>query len=193
MLSRRNVRIKVMQVLYAVAKDETFDQKVLTKEYWKRIDSSFELLLFCIYNLMEIAKISSEDYEKRKNKHLITDFDKIFTAKLWQNSMIQALAKSRVAEKKFDSYKFGSRVDKDHYKSIYYEFVKEDAYIQFISNETTDEENLELLLELFRFCRKSELFTELIEDQFANWEDDKSLIIGSIKKILNLLPALRLY
>jgi N utilization substance protein B len=44
-------------------------------------------------------------------------------------------------------------------------------------------------LELFRFCRKNELFNEIIEDQFANWEDDKSLIIGTIKKVLKSLPS----
>jgi len=33
------------------------------------------------------------------------------------------------------------------------------------------------------------LFNEIIEDQFANWEDDKSLIIGAIKKVLKALPS----
>ncbi|MBK9734223.1 MAG: transcription antitermination factor NusB [Saprospiraceae bacterium] len=33
------------------------------------------------------------------------------------------------------------------------------------------------------------MFNEIIEDQFANWEDDKSLIIGTIKKVLKSLPS----
>jgi transcription antitermination protein NusB len=189
MLSRRNVRVKVMQVLYALAKDESFDPKNLSKEYWKRIDSSFELLLFSIYNIIEIAKIAVEDGEKRKNKHLPTEIDKVFSAKLWQNNMIQTLVESKAVAKKFENYYFGSKVDKDHYKTIYYDFCKEEAYTSFLVNETTKDENLETLLELYRFCRRNELFNEIIEDQFANWEDDKSLIIGSIKKILKGLPS----
>ncbi len=189
MLSRRNVRIKVMQVLYAVAKDDSFDTKNLNKEYWKRIDSSFELLMISLYNLVEIAKIASEDGENRKMKHLPTDIDKIFTSKLWTNHMIQGLVDSKIITKKFTDYGFGQRMDKDHYKRIYHEFAKEDPYIAFLSKETTEEENLEMLLELFRFCRRNELFNEIIEDQFSNWEDDKSLIIGVIKKILKELPS----
>ena len=86
------------------------------------------------------------------------------------------------------SLKDAQKVDKDHFKTIYFDFSKEDAYIQFVSKETDKEENLEMLLELFRFCRRSEFFNEIIEDQYANWEDDKSLIIGTIKKILKELP-----
>jgi transcription antitermination protein NusB len=189
MLSRRNVRVKVMQVLYAVAKDDTFDTKQLKGEYWKRIDASFELLLYSMFNLMEIAKVSVEDHEKRKNKHLPTDIDKVFKPKLWDNPMIQALVMSKVVANKFDSYKFGNRIDKDHNKKIYFEFAKEESYNEFLIKETTNDENLDMLLELFRFCRKNELFNEIIEDQFSNWEDDKSLIIGAIKKILKELPS----
>jgi transcription antitermination protein NusB len=189
MLSRRNVRIKVMQVLYAQSRDESLDQKATVKEYWKKIEDSFDLLLFSIYNLINITKTASDDFEKRKAKHLPSEIDKVFTPKLWTNSMIQALVKNKFIQQKFEKKGFAQKVDKDHLRSIYFEFCKEDVYTQFLSKETNNEENLEMLLELFRFCRRSELFNEIIEDHFANWEDDKSLIIGTIKKVLKALPS----
>lgn len=189
MLSRRNVRIKVMQVLYAQNRDESLDQKATVREYWKKIEDSFDLLLFSVYNLIHIARTASDDFEKRKSKHLPSELDKTFTPKLWSNSMIQALMKNKLIQQKFEKKYFAQKVDKDHFRSIYFEFCKEDSYIQFLSKETSNDENLEMLLELFRFCRKSELFNEIIEDQFANWEDDKSLIIGTIKKVLKALPT----
>ncbi|MBK8669053.1 MAG: hypothetical protein IPN89_06115 [Saprospiraceae bacterium] len=48
MLSRRNVRVKVMQVLYAQSRDESLDYNSTMKEYWKKIDDSFDLLLFSV-------------------------------------------------------------------------------------------------------------------------------------------------
>lgn len=189
MLSRRNVRVKVMQVLYAQNRDESLDQKATVKEYWKKIEDSFDLLMFSIYNLINITRTATDDFEKRKAKHLPSDLDKVFTPKLWSNSMIQALVKNKVIQQKFEKKGFAQKVDKDHFRSIYFEFCKEESYTQFISNETDNEQNLEMLLELFRFCRRSELFNEIIEDHFANWEDDKSLIIGTIKKVLKALPA----
>jgi N utilization substance protein B len=189
MLSRRNVRVKVMQVLYAQNRDESLDQKATVKEYWKKIEDSFDLLLFSIYNLINITRTATDDFEKRKAKHLPSELDKVFTPKLWSNAMIQGLVKNKVIQQKFEKKGFAQKVDKDHFRSIYFEFCKEESYTQFISNETDNEQNLEMLLELFRFCRRSELFNEIIEDHFANWEDDKSLIIGTIKKVLKALPS----
>lgn len=178
-----------MQVLYAQSRDETMDYETTIKEYWKKIDDSFSLLLFSIYNLIYITRTASEDFEKRKVKHLPTDLDKKFLPKLWENDMVQGLARNSMLQSKFEKNKFSEKVDKDHLRNIYYEFAKEDAYIKFIENETTHDETLEMLLELFRFCRRNELFNEIIEDQYANWEDDKSLIIGAIKKVLKSLPS----
>ncbi len=178
-----------MQVLYAQSRDESLDYNATMKEYWKKIDDSFHLLLFSLYNLIQITKIASEDQEKRKSKHLPTELDKKFTSKLWSNPMIQALVKNKTIQTKFEKLYFAQKVDKDHFKTIYYEFVKEEAYTTFLTNETTNDENLEMLLELFRFCRRNELFNEIIEDHYANWEDDKSLIIGTIKKVLKALPS----
>lgn len=189
MLSRRNVRVKVMQVLYTQSRDESLDQKATTKEYWKKIEDSFDLLLFSLYNLINITRSASDDFEKRKAKHLPSDLDKLFTPKLWTNPMIQALVKNKFIQQKFEKKGFAQMVDKDHFRTIYFEFCKEDLYTEFISKETTHEENLEMLLELFRFCRKNELFNEIIEDHFANWEDDKTIIIGTIKKVLKGLPS----
>ncbi|MBK8626120.1 MAG: transcription antitermination factor NusB [Saprospiraceae bacterium] len=189
MLSRRNVRVKVMQVLYAQNRDESLDQKATVREYWKKIEDSFDLLLFSLYNLINITRTATDDYEKRKAKHLPSELDKVFTPKLWNNSMIQGLVKNKFIQQKFEKKGFAQKVDKDHFRSIYFEFCKEDSYTQFLSKETDNEENLEMLLELFRFCRRSELFNEIIEDHYANWEDDKSLIIGTIKKVFKVLPS----
>lgn len=188
MLSRRNVRVKVMQILYTYNRDKIFTKEDAIKEYWARIESSYELLLFSIYNIIQIAKISTEDCDKRKSKHLPTDFDKVFEAKLWENPIIQFLEKNKYLTKEFDKRKFVQKVDKDHFRTIYYEFSKDDIYADFVKNETSDEDILETLLALFRYCRKNELFNEIIEDQYSNWDDDKSIIIGTIKKVLRAVP-----
>lgn len=178
-----------MQILYAYNRDESLTQVEVFKEYWKRINTSFELLLFSLYGIIQIAKSASNDYEKRQAKHLPTDLDKIFKPKLWDNPIVQSLATNGFINQKFEKAGFAQRVDKDHFKTIYNEFAKQDAYIEYVSKDTSNEDTLEILLELFRFCRNNEVYVELIEDEYANWEDDKSLIIGTIKKVLKALPS----
>ncbi|MBK8082327.1 MAG: hypothetical protein IPK25_19870 [Saprospiraceae bacterium] len=66
MLSRRSVRIKVMQLLYSISRDEGLSKDQLIKEYWKRIEETYEMLLFNLFLIENIAKISAEDYEKER-------------------------------------------------------------------------------------------------------------------------------
>lgn len=189
MLSRRSVRVKVMQLIYAMNRDETLTEKDIVEHYWKSVDESFEMFLFKIYTIIQIARVSEEDFQKRQSKHLPTDQDKLFKPVLWQNAMIQDLAKNSKLQKRFEKHQFASKIDQDHFKSIYYEFAKQENYIHFSAGNPNHDEILEMLLELYRFCRSSELYNELIEDHYPNWEADKSLIIGAIKKVLKELPA----
>lgn len=182
------MRVKVLQTLYAQNRDESMSSKEAIIMYNSRIEESFDLLVFSLYSILNIAKIAVEDYRKRKVKHLPTDLDKIFEPKLWENIMVDSLMKNSVLTKRFETKGFARKVDKDHLKKIYYDFSKEEFYIEFISNPSSEDQIIEALLELFRYCRKNELFLEIIEDNFANWEDDKSLIIGAIKKILKDKP-----
>ncbi len=188
MLSRRSVRIKVIQLLYSASRDEGITRDELLKRYWKSIDTSFELFLYNIYTLLQIASIAEEDKDKRSTKYLPSDIDKSFDAKIYHNALIQDLEKNKNIQKVFDKYHFKERTDKDIFRKIYYDFQKIDAYQDYISKPTTLEDDLEMLLELFRFCRQSADYNELIEDQYVTWDDDKSLVIGSIKKVLKGLP-----
>lgn len=188
MLSRRNVRIKAVQLLYSVSRDEEITRDELKKRYWKSIDISYELFLYNLYTILEITKIAEEDKSKRQSKFLPSDVDKAFDAKIYHNPRMQDLEKNKKIQKVFNQYHFPERSDKDLFRNIYNDFQKSEAYQEYISKPTSDEDDLEMLLELFRFCRQNENYNEIIEDRYLTWEDDKSLVIGSIKKILKGLP-----
>jgi N utilization substance protein B len=66
--------------------------------------------------------------------------------------------------------------------------AKSEEYEKYIMNDQAD--HLEMLLELYRFCRADDFFNEIIEDIYFNWMDDKSLVIGSIKKCFKASPNL---
>jgi N utilization substance protein B len=190
MLSRRSIRIKVMQLLYALNRDSDITIDKAIEHYWKDIEESYELFLYNIYTVLQISKVALEDQEKRQNKFLPTDEDKAFKPKLFDNPLMKDLDCNAAIQKVFVKYKFSERADKDLFRNIYFEYTKEPTYIDFIKLESPKEDEiLEILLDLFRFCRKDSSYNELIGDQYVTWEDDKSLIVGSIKKVLKDLPS----
>ena len=46
-----------------------------------------------------------------------------------------------------------------------------------------------MLLSLFKYCYDSEVFCDLLEDNYSAWIDDRSLVIGAIKKLIRELPT----
>ncbi len=188
MLSRRSVRIKVMQLLYSMDRDSSLNDADLIKSYKHGINQSYELFLFSIYVLTKITENAGPDLKKRQSKHLPSDYDKSFTDKLHSNDLIQDIITNNNIQKKFQALDFSGFLNEDYTKKIYLEFSKTDHYKTYIQGGNTQEENIELLLELYRFCRQNEFFNETLEDAYFNWLDDKSLVIGAVKKYLKSLP-----
>ncbi len=188
MLSRRGVRIKVMQVLFSLNRDEAFKFKEAKKRYLSSVEEAFTLYLFNLYCLIQISKESVADGEKRKSKHLPSDEDKTFTPKLYENELIQSLEGNKKLQQEFKSLNLSDKINFDYIKKIYTEFANNEAYKEYLAKASTKEDHLEILLELFRVCRKHEFFVEQMDDHFTNWLDDKSVVIGTIKKTLKELP-----
>jgi N utilization substance protein B len=178
-----------MQLLYALSRDKDLKINEATKKYFGSIGDTYNLYLLNLYTIHRICSIAIEDQEKRKSKHLPSEEDKKFTNKFFSNSIINAIEVNKSLRKKFDALHFENKADKDFCRKIYSEFSKLDQYRIYINKESSQQDHLEILLELYRFCRKNDYFNEIMEDSYSAWVDDKSLIIGAIKKSLKKLPA----
>ncbi len=188
MLSRRSVRIKAMQLLYSKDRDSALKKKDLIKGYDESINSSYELFLYNLFLIKNITSAATKDLEKRKSKHLPSDYDKSFTDKLYTNALIADLVDNALLIKQFEKLKFDEIYNSEYTAKIYDEFQKKEEYRAYIQKESSNEETLEILLELYRFCRQNEYFNEMLEDAYFNWSDDKSLVVGAVKKYLKALP-----
>lgn len=178
-----------MQMLFTLSRDEELRVGDAIINYRNSVKESYDLLLFCMYNLIAITKVSIEDEKKRKSKHLPLEYDKLFKAKLYKNPLIQSLVENTILQAEFRKLDLESKIDHDYCKKIYQEFAKDTKYKEYIKAKASNEDTLEILLELFRLCRRNELFNEVMEDKYSVWLDDKSLIIGAVKKWFKALPS----
>ncbi len=188
MLSRRSVRVKAMQLLFSVNRDQELSLEEAKKRYWQYIDDTFSLYLLNIHSLIEVTRVAVKDLENRSKKHLPSDLDKIFTDKLHNNSLIKNIDLNVLFKKDVKALGIVDSISSDYFESIYNEFAKTDAYFQYINKASKNKDHLEILLELYRFCRQNDLFNEIMEDNFGTWIDDKSVVVGAVKKTLKALP-----
>ncbi len=184
MLSRRSVRVKVMQVLYAQNRDKELRDAEVMKLYKSSIEGTFDIFLFNLYLIVEVTKVSVEDEAKRVSKYIVSEDDRLFKSTLYHNSIINSLANNKMLKKKTEKLGFAGFVDVDILRKLYKSFSEEQSYIDYWHNRKSVEDDRNILLELYRFLRANDMFGELIEERFYQWISEKSVVIGAVKKVL---------
>jgi len=159
------------------------------QSYRDSISKSFELYLFNILQLREITKYSLKDQAHRKSKHLPSEFDNLFSAKLYTNPLIQSTLDNQELVKAFKESGVHRYLSSDNTRLLYNDYAKTEEYRNYLKNQdTTTEDHCQQLLFLFKYSVSGEIYNELMDDFFANWWDDKSLIIGAMKKTIKAFP-----
>jgi transcription antitermination protein NusB len=179
-----------MQLLYSMNRDSELTYEKAETIYDQRIKSSYNAFLYNLYLFQKIANYSKRDEDTRKSKHLPDDSDKNFSAILATNPLMDSMIRHEGFHEKLSREKLMAKINMDIVRKLYHRFAETPEYQTYVyQQEHTLEDHRNILLELYRFCVKSELFHENIEDNFANWIDDDSLIIGATKKTIKGLPA----
>lgn len=192
MLSRRNIRVKVMQVLYALSRKTSEDatDKAANQYYHKLVDDSFRLYLFNLLVLIRVAEYARQDKIRRDGKLRPTEADLQFSAKFADNALLQSLIKNYDLTNAHSKYRLGQMLDADLIRKLYIDFSKEESYQKYIYEQGDDpSEHIAIFLELYRFLINNETFISMAEDHFPLWMDDRSLVVGAMKKTLKALPA----
>ncbi len=179
-----------MQILYALGRDKSLKLDEALLRYRDKVDKSFELYLLNMTYLLKLIGYSLQDAHIKKSKLRPSNEDKRFSAKLAENPLSESILKNDEFNRLCKYYKMEEKIDEENIRQLYTEFAKQPEYAAYLEkNENTSQDHEEILLELYKFCAGHENFNDLIEDQYAQWIDDKSLIVGSIKKTLKALPA----
>lgn len=189
MLSRRNIRIKVLQTLYAANRDKGISSQSAANLYHQHIEQSFALYIFNLLQLREITKYAVQDDTNRKSKHLPSDEDKKFSSKLYNNELIQSTLDNEVLKSLINSTKSRVYLNDDNTRLLYADLLKTPEYKAYLDNpDCTVEDHRLILLFLFKYSVTGETYNELMDDYFLNWWDDKSLVVGAMKKSIKAMP-----
>ena len=188
MVSRRSIRVKVMQLLYSLDRDPGVSQQEILKRYDKAVEMAYESLMFNLFLIMEITHQAVVDRDTRQAKLRPDKDDLSWNAKLFENSLVTSLFQNKALRKYFDDKLFSSRLDQDLLMKMFNTFSKSPEYRKYVFSEIDDAGHREYLLSIYRDLRKNEIYEEIVDDQYPFWQEDKSLVIGAFKKIIKQLP-----
>lgn len=172
MLSRRHLRVKVLQALYAyfqsggVRIDQGENQLVLS------INKLYELFIHQLSFLVEIARFAENRLEENKRKHLPTADDLNPNLRFIQNSVLLAIAENKEFRKMESLYKINWADDQDMVRKFYNQLRETDAYGSYmVSAKPGFEADKKLLLYIVE-----DLFTDFELLQF--YYEEKSIFFA---------------
>jgi len=179
-----------MQVLYAMNRDKALENKVAFKRYQADINKSFELFLLALLYFSKILAYAEKDKAKRNDKLRPSEEDLAFIPVLATNE----LSKSLIHHENFNMLckrrAIQSRIDDDIVRRLYVSFHKTEEAIEYAkANDTDAEKSKAIILALLKHMIGSEMFIDHLDEHFPNLIDDKSLVIGALKKVAKALPV----
>ena len=179
MINRRNIRIKVMQLLYILESsgDKNFFKDPII-QLKKSLDKTSELLVYFIYYLTEITRYVEVDAKHRASKNLPTYEDLHVNTKLAGNIILWKLLENNSLIEANKFYKPSNRAEESFIKKLYVELVETTEYKNYIQQPSRDNKaDKEILSFIFNnLMLPNELLISHIEEVFSNWDDDAELI-----------------
>ena len=185
MLSRRNVRIKIMQVLYAGQRQEIVSPKAYDSLLMGFVRTSFQLYLLNLLIIQRVCEYSKHDIATRRAKLRPTAQDKVFKAILAHNPSVQSMSDNIELSRKYDEYGVRRMIDGDQVQSLYRDFIQTVDFKNYLSEDDMGQEpSIAILLKLYKWLQSHDLFLNMVEDHFPLWKEDKSLIVGDRKSVV---------
>ena len=178
-----------MQLLYAQRQDPGLTPELTVRAFRRLIEQSHICLLFDLYAFTRILRESRAEQQRRAVRLAPSDEDRAFRSHLYDNPLILSLANAPELERAAIEHDFAELFDEERIRQFYVIAKEWDAHAAYVTTpEPTRAEHLQAALKAHKALLDSEPYNDFIEDRFARWDEDKSLVVGAAKKVLKSLP-----
>ena len=179
MLSRRNIRVKVMQTLYALdtMAGETKPGEPLSI-LTNKTEQSRKLFLYLIYFITEVARYAETDANKKAGKHLPTAADLATNTKISGNEVLWKILEDVSFKSGVSELKVEHILDNDLLKKKYRILTETPEYKEYIELKSRDKKTEKKIMEFIftDLLLPDEDFISHIEENFINWDDDAEMM-----------------
>lgn len=188
MISRRNIRVKVMQTLYAL---DTIDQGIKAGEPVKLLQKQFDLtrqlLVYVFHFLTQVAQFAETDARNRASKHLPSAEDLDVNTKIAGNTLLWKILEDASFQKVMEDDHISKYLDKELVRKIYQELTETPEYAEYIALQSREPKSEKAIIDFIysNLLITNEAFTSHVEELFNNWDDDCDMINQLVQHYLN--------
>ena len=188
MISRRNIRVKVMQTLYsidAISGDTKPGEPMVVLT--KKIEESRQLFTYLIYFITEVARYSEADALQKASKHLPTAGDLSVNTKIAGNEILWKIVEDPKFKAALNEGKLALKTDTDLLKKIYIGLINSPEYKEYIEVQARDKKSEKRILDFIftDLMLPNDNFISHMEEHFINWDDDAEMMQALVLNYFN--------
>ena len=190
MLTRRHIRVKVMQSLYAFHQGENKNFSTEEKFLQKSMLEMYDLFLLMLKLITEIKSYSENYLEKSQKKFLATQEEIDPNKKFIGNKVIQILENNQQLQDAWEERGISHWKRDGEYVAILWEEIRNsEAFEKYMTTrESSFKEDKDFVILLLKeFIAPNEKLYDYLEDTKLTWLDDLPLVNTAILKYLNKL------
>tara|TARA_R110000823_G_scaffold315699_1_gene450580 strand:- start:47813 stop:48757 length:945 start_codon:yes stop_codon:yes gene_type:complete len=190
MLTRRHIRVKVLQSVYAFNQRVNPDIDSQEKFLLHSIDQMQDLYLLLLQLLVSLQGQAESFLNRSQKKHLATTLEKNPSRTFVDNKLLKVIAEnatfSNIIEKKKLNY---WKLDSEYVSIIFKELRQLEWYEDYLSKkETTYKEDRDFIIKVFKeLVAPNDKLYDYLEDKRLTWVDDFPIVNTAIVKMLNKL------
>jgi transcription antitermination protein NusB len=179
MISRRNIRVKVMQTIYAVENTSpAINQAQALTILEKHLEQSRQLFTYLVHFLTEVARYAETDSRLRASKHLPTQEDLNVNIKLAGNELVWQILEDKEYQQALTAYKVEPLLDKELVRKTYLKLIDTQDYRIYTALQSRERKDEKKILEFIftNLMLPEDNFISHIEELFISWDDDAEMM-----------------
>ncbi|MDR2848481.1 MAG: transcription antitermination factor NusB [Bacteroidales bacterium] len=189
MISRRLLRIKILQVLYAHRISHDSDNAELAHLEGVldfSIQKAYELYYYLLLLTIAVRRYAETRIELAKNKNLPTHEDLHPNTRFIDNEVIQQLQSSQSFHAYLSQHKLSWVNHPELVKHLYLSLTASDYYKQYMDDDIGNyEKDKELLINFFtNELEHNDLLSQIMEEQSVFWNDDMDFAVTFVVKTI---------
>lgn len=188
MLNRRQLRIKVLQALYAFFQSGSENYSRAEGELLTAIERMYDLYIYLLLTFSELRKIAEHRIEENKKKIRPTDEDLNPNRKLVDNRIIHLLETSSELKKISEERKINWLGDEKHelLRKMFLQIRESETYVAQMNSVNDDfESDRSFASDLFKTeIANFPLLYNYFEEESIHWLDDIDLACSMVLKTL---------
>jgi len=184
MISRRIIRIKVLQILYAFFTTPDTSINNTEKELFFSLQKTYDLYHYLLGLVIEIEKFAEERIEMGKKKHRPTSADLYPNTRFVNNQLIGQLKNNISLTKYLETSKLTWNGEEDLIRKLYLSLIEQDFYKEYMAAaQNSYADDRKLVEDIFKYLiLDSEDIESLLEEQSIYWNDDLDFVVSMILK-----------